>query len=117
MTPILSFATGAFMTGEAAALFAGLTLNRNFRYNWRSIKNVTLLVVDGLTGAVLIAYAFCLSALRLTSVAVTLSFVTHIFRILEPLTPNASDFCFNRPLFVMNGLKSLMIISFILSFF
>jgi hypothetical protein len=112
----VSLLTGLVIAGEALALLVGMHFLSERNNPWISLKNDLLFALDILTGSALIA-----SSLRTGNpgnpifwVALGLALLAHIYRDWETLSHAANPFCLNLPLFVVNNVKLVGLLSIIL---
>ncbi len=105
---IMTILTGAFISGEALALTAGVHLFGDPANLWITPTNNIMLIADVITGAGLI-YVGITADSNFNSVMFWIftgvAILTHGFREWEYIADIENKFCGNLPLFIMNNIK------------
>ena len=100
--------TGLMMIGEGKVLFFGLRMAQLAKMPWFTKRNRILLVLDIISGFVMLAFLFLgesTIALILFSTAAWVSALTCAYREWEYIVQRENRFCAGIPQFVVNNIK------------
>lgn len=106
--------TGTIIAGEATALLLGVHVFAGGDNPWISSKNDLLLILDLITGIGMVYLAASDSGFYDSPIFLVLSNVallTHGYREWEYLGGSPNSFCANLPLFIVNNLKLVGLVS------
>jgi len=108
------------MAGETLALWLGMGLFINKPNSWLTVKNITMLILDGICSLLLLLTFIMKSGVVnqiILLIALTLTGISHAFRVVEFFTLFNNPFCINYPMLLVNVIKLLLIlVSFTLNF-
>ncbi|MBY9007494.1 MAG: hypothetical protein KGD63_12120 [Candidatus Lokiarchaeota archaeon] len=97
--------------GEASALIIGMNISSQEGYNWLTLKNYVIIILDIVLG--IIIFFLILNNKGINNYLYIIFFliiivVTHLYRDFEFFYDINDKFCFNMPLFLVNNLKLIL---------
>jgi hypothetical protein len=106
LSRILYGLTGLIIVGESLLLFIGLGLMGDSN-TWVGVKNNCLIVLDIITGFILLFYSYDKSSVseKVFKIIMMLGVLTHIYRDFEYFSKVLDRFIFNHPLLILNNIR------------